>query len=81
VAYNNRGLAYADLGQYKQAIKDYDRAIELNPEDAKAYNNRGIAYWMLNMIHAGCSDLKTACKLGGCKGLEFVREKGFCLMP
>ena len=81
VAYYSRGNAYADLGQYKQAIKDYDRAIELNPEYADAYNNRGLAYLMLNMIHAGCSDLKTACKLGDCKGLEIVRKKGFCLMP
>jgi tetratricopeptide (TPR) repeat protein len=81
MAYNNRGIAYADLGQYKQAIRDYDRAIELNPEYAAAYNNRGNAYLMLNIIHAGCSDLKTACKLGDCKGLEIVRKKGFCLMP
>ena len=80
-AYYNRGLAYADLGQYKQAIKDYDRAIELNPEDAEAYYNRGLGYLMLNIIQAGCSDLKTACKLGDCKGLEFVRKEGVCLMP
>ena len=31
-------------GEYEQAIKDYDKAIELNPEYATAYNNRGNAY-------------------------------------
>jgi len=43
-AYYNRGVAYAKLGEHKRAIKDYDRAIELNPEDAEAYINRGLAY-------------------------------------
>ena len=26
---------------YQGAIADYDKAIELNPKDARAYNNRG----------------------------------------
>ena len=30
-------------GKYEQAIKDYDKAIELNPQVAKAYFNRGNA--------------------------------------
>jgi tetratricopeptide (TPR) repeat protein len=32
-AFNNRGLAYADLKQFKKAIQDYNQAIELNPKD------------------------------------------------
>ena len=44
VAYNNRGNVYRNLGQYQQAIADYDKAIELNPNDAVAHNNRGHAY-------------------------------------
>jgi tetratricopeptide (TPR) repeat protein len=31
-AFNNRGLAYADLKQFKKAIQDYNQAIELDPE-------------------------------------------------
>ena len=31
------------LKQYKEAIADFDKAIELNPEDSAAYNNRGNA--------------------------------------
>ena len=30
-AYNNRGFNYGDLGNYQQAINDYNKAIELNP--------------------------------------------------
>jgi tetratricopeptide (TPR) repeat protein len=39
-AFNNRGLAYADLKQFKKAIQDYDQAIELNPKDFNVFNNR-----------------------------------------
>ncbi len=44
VAYYNRGRSYRQLGEYDNAIADFDKAIELYPEYARAYNNRGIAY-------------------------------------
>ena len=44
VAFNNRGNAYSDLGNFDSAISDYTRAIALNPDYAEAYNNRGNAY-------------------------------------
>lgn len=43
-AYNNRGLAYADIKRYEEALADYTQAIALDPKDAFAYNNRGLAY-------------------------------------
>jgi tetratricopeptide (TPR) repeat protein len=46
----NRGLAYADLKQFKKAIQDYNQAIELNPKDARVFNNRGTAYAKLNWL-------------------------------
>jgi tetratricopeptide (TPR) repeat protein len=42
--YNNRGIIYVDQGDYARAITDYDRAIKVDPDYAKAYNNRGNAY-------------------------------------
>ena len=44
LAYNNRGDAYRDLGQYQRAIQDYNEAIRLDPQLALAHNNRGNAY-------------------------------------
>jgi tetratricopeptide (TPR) repeat protein len=32
------------MANYAEAIKDFNKAIELNPEDANAYFNRGGAY-------------------------------------
>ncbi|MFA6281336.1 MAG: tetratricopeptide repeat protein [Candidatus Omnitrophota bacterium] len=46
--YNNRGAAYSAKGNYNQAIADYSKTIELNPNFFEAYDNRGIVY-----IHNG----------------------------
>jgi protein O-mannosyl-transferase len=42
IAYNNRGVAYADLENYKLALSDYDKAIDIDPKHVEAYNNRGV---------------------------------------
>ncbi|OQB53031.1 MAG: TPR repeat-containing protein YrrB [Deltaproteobacteria bacterium ADurb.Bin151] len=44
LAYNNRGTAYKDLGNYRQAIEDFNKAIEIKVNYADAYSNRGAAY-------------------------------------
>jgi tetratricopeptide (TPR) repeat protein len=41
IAFYNRGNAYYRKGQYDRAIDDYDQAIRLNSEYAKALANRG----------------------------------------
>ena len=42
--YNATGLAFAQQGQYQQAIEDYNQAIRLKPDFAGAYAARGVAY-------------------------------------
>ncbi len=46
-AYFNRGAAYCKLGEYRQAIPDFDRAIGINPKYAEAYYSRGAVYGIL----------------------------------
>ena len=46
-AWYNKGVALNDLGKYDEAIKAYDRAIELNPEDSDAWCNKGVALYYL----------------------------------
>ena len=43
-AYYNRGLAYANLQNYEQALADFSKAVELNPSLAEAYYYRGNIY-------------------------------------
>jgi Flp pilus assembly protein TadD len=42
--YFEQGIANAKKGEYDRAIENYNKAIELKPDDAEAYYNRGIAY-------------------------------------
>lgn len=44
-AYNNRGLAYSNLGQYNLAIADFTSAILLDSNYYQAYQNRAWAYY------------------------------------
>jgi hypothetical protein len=46
-AYFNRGLAFAlrGKGDLDRALADYDRAIKLDPKQAKAYVARGLAFF------------------------------------
>ena len=46
-SYFHRGLAKFNLGQYAEAIEDYSKAIELDPDLAEAYNNLGLANFAL----------------------------------
>ena len=42
-AYGNRGIAKTQLGDYKAAISDHSKVIEIDSENAKAYHDRGFA--------------------------------------
>ncbi len=61
--YNNRGNTYYVLGNYKQAIEDYDRAIEIKPDYTDAYNNRGIAYTYLSNYRQAIEDFNRAIEI------------------
>ena len=44
IAYTNRGKAYRDKGKAELAIRDFDRAIELDNHNGEAFYNRGLAF-------------------------------------
>ena len=62
-AYNNRGLAYYNKGDYDDAIADYDQALQLKPDYAVAYNNRGLAYYYKGNYDRAIADYDQAIKL------------------
>ncbi|MGZ3592372.1 MAG: tetratricopeptide repeat protein [Syntrophales bacterium] len=62
-SYLKRGNAYIRLGNYKQAISDYDRAIEINPNYVKAYINRGNTYINLGNYKQAISDYDRAIEI------------------
>jgi tetratricopeptide (TPR) repeat protein len=57
-AYNNRGNAYATLGDLEQAVADYDRALELDDSLDLTYFNRGVINYKLGNYEAAILDLE-----------------------
>ena len=43
-AYNNRGNLYYRHGKFDQAVSDFTKVIEMDPNNADAYNDRASAY-------------------------------------
>ena len=59
------------LGEYEEAIKDYKKAIEINPVFHLAYSNMGNAYALLFRFDKACDSWNQALKLGN----ESCQEK------
>ena len=57
-AYNNRGYTHNLLGNYAQALADFDQALAREPEQAYTYNNRGLALLKLGQEAAGLADIR-----------------------
>ena len=70
-AYNNRGIAYADTGDFAAAVADYNTAIDLDPEEALPYNNRGVAYRNTGDFDAAIADFNKAMDLDPEKALPY----------
>lgn len=62
-AYYGRGELYYDEKNYGQAVTDYDKAIQLNPNDATPYKNRGRAYGALKEYAKAIVDCNKAIQL------------------
>lgn len=57
--HNNHSIAYPKE-QYEQAIQDYDKVIERDPNFDNAYNNRGNAYYYLGKYKRAIQDFDEA---------------------
>ena len=57
------GVLPITLGNYRQAIEDLNRAIEIKPDYAEAYNNRGIAYKGLGNYNQAIKDFDRAIEI------------------
>lgn len=63
-AYVNRGSYWATLGLHVQAIKDYDKALEINDKQSIIYYNRALSKARFFYTFDACLDLKQARDLG-----------------
>ena len=74
--YFDKGVAKYDQGDYKGALQDYNKAIELDPKLADAYGARGIVKIALGQKDSGCLDLSKAGELGAVQVYDFIKQ--FC---
>jgi len=61
--YFAKGSSYFDKGDYKNSVANYNKAIELDPNDFVSYNNRGLSYIGLGDYDQGISDCNKAIEL------------------
>ena len=62
-AYINRGIILAGQKKYDDALRDYNKAIELNPDFPKGYSNRGVLLKDLKRYDESLSDYNKAIEL------------------
>ena len=59
-----RGEAYRRMGKYQEALADFDRAIELKPDDAWAIASRGETYRLMGRYEEALADFNRAIPSG-----------------
>lgn len=64
IAYFNKGVALAEMGDLTSALSAFAKAIELKPDFGEAYYNRGYVYLNLGNREPGNRDLSKAGELG-----------------
>ena len=63
-AYNDRGAAYASLGQYAEALNDFNEAIRLKPDYGLPYIGRGLMLEKAGRYEDAKKSFDMACQLG-----------------
>jgi len=63
-AYANRGTALAMKGMDSLAIRDFNKALTLLPNDPEIYYRRGLSYKSLNQKDKACLDFDKSARLG-----------------
>jgi len=77
LAYNNLGAFYLSKGESDAAIREFKRALELQPDYADAHNNLGLYYGQKGEYREAIVEIKKA--LAICPGyLEALNNLGMC---
>lgn len=63
ILYAKRASVFVKMQKPNAAIRDCDRAIQINPDSAQTYKWRGKAHRLLGRWEEAASDLALACKL------------------
>lgn len=67
-------MAKCDLKQFKSAILDLTKAIQLNAKDAIPYYYRGIAKKNIGQKNGACADFSKAGELGYAAAYDEIKK-------
>ena len=78
-AYFDRGISKYELEDYYGAIADYNKVIELDPDNASAYYNRGISKYELEDYYGAIADYNKVIELDPDKvNAYYIRGSSKC---
>lgn len=63
IAYNHRAMMYEEKKDLLKALKDYDKAISLEPNYLEAFNNRGLVYSKFRRYDLALRDFNTVMQI------------------
>ncbi len=72
--YNSKGVAKEKLEDYRGAILDYTKAIEVNPKFAEAYCNRGVVKFYLKDFRGAILDYNKAIEVDPSFGAAYFNR-------
>lgn len=61
--WNNKGLSYNNLGRHEEAIKCFDKAIQLDPLNAGAWHNKSFSFIFLSKMPEALSCCNEALRI------------------
>jgi len=76
IIYSGRGTAYKNAEKYSEALKDFDKVIEIKPDYAEAYIHRWNIYSRLGNGEQATENLKTAARLGHEYAQDLLKKEG-----
>jgi tetratricopeptide (TPR) repeat protein len=74
LTFRNRGVAYANKGDYDRALADFNEAIRLDPKSARAFGNRGVLYVHKGDYNKALADFNEAIRLDPNNALAFCNR-------
>ncbi|GAA6139823.1 hypothetical protein NBRC116583_35700 [Arenicella sp. 4NH20-0111] len=74
--FSNRGVIHMAMEELKEAYRDYNRAIEIDPLLAEAYINRGNLWFAVQKFEEAVKDYDKALELGAAKSFVALLNRG-----
>lgn len=72
--YMDQGIENCEKGHYDQAIKDFNQALKLKPNDAAIITFRGVAKYAKGQLDQALADFEQAIKLNANHGKAYYQR-------